>query len=201
MSLILFQDCSFGSLSDNFFKIRLETFDCDNQDLNDFFKEDAVNYSLSLLGKTYLFVLDSNKETIVAMFTVSNDSLKADDLPNNRKKKIQKKIPYIKQRKSYPAVLIGRLGVDKCFAGYGIGTQLLDFIKAWFIDPLNKTGCRFLVVDAYNTKHAIGFYQKNGFEFLFSSETQEKLYIGSSEKHVLSTRMMYFDLLQLQSSK
>ena len=24
----------------------------------------------------------------------------------------------------------------------------LSFIKAWFVDPLNKTGCRFLLVDS-----------------------------------------------------
>ncbi len=51
------------------------------------------------------------------MFTVSNDSLKADDLPNSRKKKANKDIPRNKQRKSYPAVLIGRLGVDGARGG------------------------------------------------------------------------------------
>ena len=26
----------------------------------------------------------------------------------------------------------------------------MDFIKSWFIDEENKTGCRFVVVDSYN---------------------------------------------------
>jgi len=139
-------------LSENIEKIELEEFDCGNEDLNEFFKEDAIKYSKDLLGKTYAFVLDKSKTTVVCMFTVSNDSLKADDLPNSRRKKVNKEIPRNKQRKRYPAVLIGRLGVASRFSGSGIGTQLMDFIKAWIIDPLNKTGCRFIVVDAYNTE-------------------------------------------------
>lgn len=199
MAINLFEDCSFGSLSDNISKINLENFDCNNSDLNEFFKQDAIKYSKDLLGKTYAFVLDINKETIVCMFTVSNDSLKADDLPNSRKKKVNREIARNKQRKSYPAVLIGRLGVASKFSGSGIGSQLIDFIKAWFIDPLNKTGCRFLAVDAYNTENAINYYLKNDFEFLFSTEQQEKEYIGKEENEELNTRMMYFDLLSLNA--
>lgn len=135
------------------------------------------------------------------MFTVSNDSLKADDLPNSRKKKANKDIPRNKQRKSYPAVLIGRLGVDSKYKGSSVGSQLMDFIKAWFIDPLNKTGCRFIVVDAYNTDQAITYYLKNDFEFLFSTEAQEKEYVGKDENEALNTRMMYFDLLSLSVEK
>ena len=127
---------------------------------------------------------------IRSYYAVSNDSLKADDLPNSRKKKVNKEIPRNKQRKSYPAVLIGRLGVASKFSGSGIGTQLMDFIKAWFIDPLNKTGCRFIVVDAYNTDNAINYYLRNEFEFLFSSEMQEKEYIGKEDSEELKTRMM-----------
>lgn len=197
MMLNLAENCSFGSLAENIENFDLNKFNCINEDLNEFFKQDAIKYSKSLLGKTYAFVLDTDKKTIVCMFTVSNDSLKADCLPNSRKKKVNKDIPYNKQRKSYPAVLIGRLGVCSKFSNNGVGTQLMDFIKAWFIDPLNKTGCRFIVVDSYNTDNAINYYLKNGFSFLFSSEGQEKEYIGKCETEALKTRMMYFDLLSL----
>lgn len=33
-----------------------------------------------------------------------------------------------------------------------LGSDVLDFIKLWFIEPLNKTGCRFVIVDAYKTR-------------------------------------------------
>ena len=56
--------------------------------------------------------------------------------------------------RSYPAVLIGRLGVNCEFQNtpIHIGRQLMSFIKDWFRHEDNKTGCRFIVVDAYNEK-------------------------------------------------
>ncbi len=47
--------------------------------------------------------------------------------------------------------MIGRLGVSVDMQGNHIGAELLNFIKAWFLDPLNKTCCRFLLVDSYKT--------------------------------------------------
>lgn len=90
-------------------------FDCGNSDLNDFFASDVINYSSQLLGKSYCFTLDSDERQIVAAFTISNDSIKTISLPNARKKKINADIPRPKQMKSYPAVLIGRLGVSVQF--------------------------------------------------------------------------------------
>ncbi len=101
----------------------------------------------------------------------------------------------------YPGVLIGRLGINENFRSQGIGTELLDFIKSWFIDEDNKTGCRFLIVDAYNNDVPLGFYQKNGFLFLFSSEQQEAENLGYDQTKTLHTRLMCYDLKKLISSK
>jgi len=99
----------------------------------------------------------------------------------------------------YPAVLIGRLGVNVKFQHNGehIGTDLMDFIKFWFTEPDNKTGCRYLVVDAYNMEIPIKFYQKNGFKQLFCTEEQEKEYRNISANGTLLTRLMFFDLIRM----
>ena len=73
----------------------------------------------------------------------------------------------------------------------------MDFIKAWFTESHNKTGCRYLVVDAYNTEIPISYYKKNGFEFMFSSEEQEREYRSISDDESLKTRLMYFDLIRI----
>ncbi|MES2794989.1 MAG: N-acetyltransferase [Bacteroidota bacterium] len=173
-------------------------------DLNDFFKNDVIHYTNQLLGKSYCFTLDENPSIIVCAFTVSNDSIKTTSLPNNRKKKITKEIPRQKQMKSYPAVLIGRLGANKNFRKIEnepkrIGEQLMDFIKAWFVDKNNKTGCRFVVVDSYNKERPLKYYKENGFIELFSTEEQEKEFTGLDKIDKLQTRLMYFDLIYLQS--
>lgn len=142
--------------------------------------------------------MDSNPTVIVCAFTVSNDSIRVDVLPNNRRKKVEKEIPHPKHLRRYPAVLIGRLGVNSEYKEQKIGSDLMDFIKSWFIDSNNKTGCRFLVVDSYNDQVPISYYQKNKFLFLFSTEELEAQNIGYSENRNLETRLMYFDLITLR---
>ena len=182
---------------------KCNTFDCDNKDLNEFFSEDLDHYSSELLGKSYCFTLDEDPKIIVCAFTISNDSIKTQHLPNGRKKNLIKEIPREKYMRSYPAVLIGRLGVNKDFRKMAgeqqrTGEQLMDFIKTWFIDGNNKTGCRFIVVDAYNEPYVLRYYQNNGFKLLFSTEDQEKEYYTLNKLQKLSTRLMFFDLILLK---
>ncbi|MCL1943164.1 MAG: GNAT family N-acetyltransferase [Candidatus Azobacteroides sp.] len=100
-----------------------------------------------------------------------------------------------KSLSSYPATLIGRLGVDKEYGGKGVGTELIDFIKSWMLDPVNKTACRYLTVDAYNNEATLKFYEANSFRTLFSSDGQEKKHIGLPQEKELKTKLMYFDLM------
>jgi GNAT superfamily N-acetyltransferase len=174
-------------------------FICTNNDLNEFFSKDSIHYSDQLLGKTYCFTLKTDPQFVVVAFTVANDSIKTTHLPNSRKKMVQELIPRVKEMRSYPAVLIGRFGVTKEISGGGIGSEAIDFIKAWFINPKNKTGCRYVVVDAYNEDIPINFYKKNGFKFLFSTEEQEREYLKLPGSEKLKTRLMIFDLIILKS--
>jgi hypothetical protein len=200
----LFEKCTLR-VYDEEILVNCEPFDCNNDDLNSFFSEDVLNYTSHLLGKSYFFTLDENERIIVAAFTISNDSIKTFTLPNARKKKVNNDIPRPKQMKSYPAVLVGRLGVNKKFRRVlgeekSIGDQLMDFIKSWFIDKGNKTGCRFVVVDSYNNIAPLSYYKRNGFIQLFSTEEQEKKYTNIPVENPLATRLLYFDLILLSNS-
>lgn len=64
----------------------------------------------------------------------------------------------------------------------------------WFLDDNNKTGCRFLVVDAYNKQNVLSFYERNGFKYLYATEADEKdaTQVDFGE---LQTRLMFLDLL------
>ena len=68
------------------------------------------------------------------------------------------------------------------------GAFILNYIKRWMISE-NKTGCRFITVDAYQS--AVRFYLKNGFLFMGS---QERL---RYELQKGDTVAMYFDLMQI----
>lgn len=130
------------------------------------------------------------------MVTLANDSIKSKIISSSARNRIQRGIINAKRGISYPAVLIGRLGVSAEYRGKGlrIGGQIIDFIKDWFRSEDNKTGCRFIVVDAYNNPMTIHFYETNGFKMLYKSENDEREFLGISKEENLETRFMFFDL-------
>jgi GNAT superfamily N-acetyltransferase len=161
-------------------------FDCDDKELNDFLLEDAIDHLKQLLAVTYLY---ENDKEIVGYFSVLNDSIRHVDqdpvlTPSRSElKRLLKRMPFGKRGyRSHPAVKVGRLAVNKHYQGQGIGGQLMDYIKGYFLDN-NKTGCRFITVDANNKENTLRFYQKNGFEFLTEKDAKEP------------NRLMYFDLI------
>ncbi|MDR1780544.1 MAG: GNAT family N-acetyltransferase [Tannerella sp.] len=194
MSDFLLTKCKF-SVFDAAVMSHSQPFACGDSDLDDFFANDSENYNRQLLGKSYCFRLLEDEKVIVCTFTLSNSSIESRHLPNSRKKKLIENIPHEKMLSSYPATLIGRLGVNQIYLGKGIGTELMEFIKLWLLENENRTACRFLTVDAYNKEGTLKFYEKNGFKYLFSTEQQEKEYIGMAQLIELKTRLMYFDLL------
>ncbi len=177
--------------------VELVGFSCGDKDLDDFFTNDCFNYAEQLLGKSYCYKLDNDISRVVCAFTLSNASIRVDDLPNARRKKIESDIPHVKALKDYPAVLLGRLAVSDDFRHKHVGSDVLEFIKYWFVDPNNKTGCRFITVDAYNSTRTLAFYEDNGFKLVFSTDQQEKEYRHIKTDVELRTRLMYFDLLPL----
>lgn len=170
-------------------------FNCGDKDLDDFFANDCFDYAKQLLGKTYCYKLKSDTSHIVCAFTVANAGIRVSDLPNARRKKVEANIPHIKALKDYPAVLVARLGVSKLYQDHHVGSDALEYIKYWFLEPSNKTGCRFVLVDAYNSQNTLSFYQKNGFSLVFNSEQQEREYRHIEQNVSLKTRLMYFDLM------
>ena len=169
------ESCVFRQLTSELLS-KSAVFDCGKESLNNFFQSECIAYSSDLMGKTYCFTLSEDPTVIVCAFTIANDSIKMSHLPNARKKKVNKHVAREKHKNSYPSVLIGRLGVNKGFQGQNIGPELMDFIKVWFIDSENKTGCRFIVVDAYNEEIPLKYYGKCGFEFLIPNESAELKY-------------------------
>jgi len=187
--------CTFQPLSEELIN-NCNPFICDDTDLCEFFAKDFIKYNEDLFGKTYCFTLDNDPKKIVCAFTIANDSIKAQIMPKSDRNRITRKVSNNKRGlKSYPAVLIGRLGVNIEFEGKGIGRELMEFIKSWFIDSNNKTGCRFLVVDSYNKERPIRYYEKNGFKFIFEDQEEEKNYSGIITDEPLNTRLMSFDLI------
>lgn len=199
----MLEQCDFMELTKEVLQ-QCKGFTCKDEDITEFFTQDYADYAYQLLGKSYCFVKPDTSE-IVCAFTVANSSVKVDSLPSNLRNKLNRKIPNAKRRLQYPAVLVGQLAVSDLFSGHHVGDELLDFIKSWFIDPLNKTGCRYVIVDAVNHPKVFEYYQRNGFKFLFSSDKEEWTFLHNegleptTPVEPMKTRLMYFDLIYLRT--
>ena len=153
-------------------------FDCGEDDLNEFLLKDAKLYAQGLLAVTYIV---EDEDITVAFFSLSNDRISLLESDKATWRRIRNAFPHRKHRSDYPAVKIGRLGVNKLAQHQHIGTDIIDFVKHTFISN-NRTGCCFITVDAL--KSAVSFYESNGFRLLRKENDGD-------------TVPMYYDLTQL----
>lgn len=200
MKTFLDEHCEFAEWSKCLIE-QCANFSCvHDKDIEHFFKDEFEEYDNQLLGKSYGFIKSSPLLQPVAAFTVSNSMLPVSVFPHPIKNRINRTIPNAKRNAQYPAVLIGQLVVFDRFSGKQIGDEVLSFIKSWFISPLNKTGCRYILVDAANNDKVLDFYLRNGFRFIFDRISDEIEYMKLDlEPAYKRTRFMYFDLIVLKA--
>lgn len=162
----------------------VEAFDCGDDDLNDFIRNESVNYRQARLAVTYVIEVKGTNQ-VAGFFSLANDRISLSDFESNTDFNRFRRRRFVNEKrlKSYPAAKICRLGVDLSAKGQSLGTFMLDFIKSYFVID-NKTGCRFITVDAYN--EAVPFYQKNNFLFLSK--------IADTDH----TKLMFFDLNEIE---
>lgn len=93
--------------------------------------------------------------------------------------------PYV----AFPAVKIGRFGIVLPLQKHGLGGIFLTMLKKLMCES-NRTGCRFITVDAWRNKKAgvdvTPFYARHGFSLL-PCRAKTSRYIP-----------MYFDLKRLK---
>ena len=145
---------------DDFCCDEVRCFDCGDKDLNEFFREDALKYKKALLSETYYFqpreATEKDLLIPVAFISFLNDSVQITREERKTGKKglwkyLKQAIPHPKRNyTSFPAVKIVRLAVCTSQQRKDFGTSLLNMTKSLFLTD-NRTGCRFLTVDAYNT--------------------------------------------------
>lgn len=158
-------------------------FDCGDNDLNEFIHSEASDYRKSLLAVSYVVVEKNHPNKILGFCSVANDKVALGDFADKTEfNRFRKKsgFPQSKRLKSYPAIKLCRLGVDVKYRNQHLGSFILDFIRGFFTDD-NKSGCRFMTVDAYT--EAIPFYEKNGFSKL-----------GKANEGDPHTRLLFCDL-------
>ncbi|AII58751.1 hypothetical protein ASJ33_05690 [Dehalococcoides mccartyi] len=142
------------------------SFDCGDDDLNDYFHNESIPHKEQLIAQSYCLQSSTQLGVPVALLDFCNDSISFKDYRSFITNADVKKYP------SLPAVKLTRFGVNQPFQQHGVGTHLLNMVKALFMTD-NRTGCRWITVDAYS--HVVGFYEKNGFELMTDKDKDNKI--------------------------
>ena len=170
----------------------LSDFDCGDEDLNDFLKNDALNLQNSNLNVTKLVMCDGKIIGFVSLLTDALILKKIND--ENLKVKIKGKLGVKSKNTNVPAVKIGRFALDKKFSGKGLGSHILRNIlhNLKFIAE-NNIGFKFIVVEGY--AKAFNFYVlKNGFENLKKDDEKVKNIDFISQRDPTKKFYLYLDL-------
>lgn len=128
---------------------QIEDFDCNNVDLNIFFRKYAKKNNENNIGKTYVY-LDNNK--ILGYVTLCTASIEHKD--------ISKGYTFSLPKYPIPCIKIARLAVDKHCQRKGIGSKLLHFSLLKALEVSKVIGVYFVLVDAKETSKS--FYEQYG---------------------------------------
>jgi len=149
-----------------------ESFDCGNNELNNFIKTQAAKHAKQSISKTYVLPsakkLDNGMSSICAFYTLSPASLDRETLPSDT----SKKLPHY----PIPVILLGQLAVNNNFKGHGLGK--ITLIKALkFAQTIsNDIGGYAVVVDCLD-KSIEKFYCKYGFQEIERINGKMKMFL------------------------
>jgi GNAT superfamily N-acetyltransferase len=140
-------------------------FRCTNQTFDVYLRSARKEHEKS---PAVIYVLnDAAAKRIIGYYTLSSTSVVRESFPDNFREGLQ---PYAEQ----PAILIGRLAVDRDYLGQGYGGDLIIDACRRCLALREKVGSVAVIVDAIDAD-AVRFYRHH--EFIPFPRTPDKLFI------------------------
>lgn len=147
-------------------KYQKNSFDCGYPTLNDYLKKYARQNHLKGIAKTFVAVPASGGLKVDGYYTVSASIIEYEFLPDS----YQRGMPAY----PIPAILIGKLAVDRPIKGQGLGSELLVDALKRAVHAAQEIGIYAVRVDAIDL-HAKAFYLKH--EFIPFQDRQLSLFL------------------------
>lgn len=121
-------------------------FDCGNHEINHYLKTMANQHHKKGIAKVHIL---SNGNCIIGFYTLANLHIEN----NGQLKGYPKKVP---------AIVIGRMGVDKNYQGQGYSKQLIAHALTLVKQIAMMSGVAYVIIDAKDDPLA-DYYQRLGF--------------------------------------
>jgi GNAT superfamily N-acetyltransferase len=131
---------------------RLEGFDCGEPALNDWLARRALGNQTAGSSRTWV-VIDEPARTVVAYYASSTASVMRAATPRHIARD---------QPADLPAILLGRMVVERGHQGNGLGAAMLKHFITKAIEVSEIVGVRLVLVHAKD-QQAKGFYRHHGF--------------------------------------
>lgn len=144
------------------------SFDCGEITLDTWVRTRALRNEKAGASRTFVSV-ETQTRVVVGYYCLSASSLTREETTSSLRRNMPDPIPVI---------LIGRLAVDKRFAGNGLGASLLQEAILKGIEVSQLVGARALVVHAIS-ESAENFYRKFGFTLV--PNTARVMYITMAD--------------------
>lgn len=152
-------------------------FESESEPLNNYLKRQASQDIKRRITSCFLAI--DEKQKIMGYYTLASMSISLSDLPEI----LQKKLP---RYPTIPAVLLGRLAVDKHVTGLGLGQALLGNALKRVIN--SDIAAYAVIVDAKDER-AVNFYLKFGF-IKFQNESNRLFFPLAGVNDFLQTHRM-----------
>ena len=130
----------------------VERFDCGKESLNRYLRESARRDRSA--GIAAVFVLADGSD-VIGYYTLHQHVVEAREMPERLRKRLS-------HYPVYPATLIGRMAVDRRYAGQGFGRDLMLDALAKALEVTSTVASLAIVVDALD-EDAQRFYEHYGF--------------------------------------
>lgn len=132
-------------------QLKLESFNCQNDKVNDFLHRYALYNNQNLISKVYVLVEQDTKD-IAGVISISAYRL---NLPHSEKYSLQQ----------VPAALLGRIGIDDRYRGQDLArVYLIKYILGLCNEVKNYIGLRLLIVEVEKGDPIKAYLIKNGFQ-------------------------------------
>lgn len=139
----------FARLSDDDLE-HIGSFDCADEEMNRFFKEECYDEQKRGLNATYVLYY---KGELAAFCSICTDKI---NLASSEQTEMS--LP----RGSVPTIKVARLGRAVKFRSHGFGTFILEYVRLQVLEISESVGVRFLTLDAY--QHREAYYETLGFK-------------------------------------
>jgi GNAT superfamily N-acetyltransferase len=134
---------------------RIAGFDCGDDDLRGFLRDDAHRLQLGHVVRTYVALDDEADDQLVGYVSMMADAVVLETKERKGLLLLSSDHPVV------PAVKVARLAVSTTRKRQGLGRFLMHFAVSKAYDAASVVGCRVLTVDAYPS--SISFYEHLGF--------------------------------------